>query len=218
MTYTRFHKNDLKLMQETFAQMDGRVLDIGCGNLLDRVGFTPGSEYIGVDIEKSKYTALIADIHKLPFKDGVFDACICNAVLEHVLEPGIALQECNRILRDDGVLWLSVPFLQHIHSNYDFRRFTDQGLRYEIGKAGFCLDKLYGSYGVLDNIEYLLFSAIGWRVTRDKDYKTFGSLLYILVLGLFFMITKIFGSLFSFQQRKDIHHATNFTIIAHKEK
>ena len=80
MTYTRFHKNDLKLMQETFAQMDGRVLDIGCGNLLDRVGFTPGSEYIGVDIEKSKYTALIADIHKLPFKDGVFDACICNAV------------------------------------------------------------------------------------------------------------------------------------------
>ena len=205
-------------MQETFAQMDGRVLDIGCGNLLDRVGFTPGSEYIGVDIEKSKYTALIADIHKLPFKDGVFDACICNAVLEHVLEPGIALQECNRILRDDGVLWLSVPFLQHIHSNYDFRRFTDQGLRYEIGKAGFCLDKLYGSYGVLDNIEYLLFSAIGWRVTRDKDYKTFGSLLYILVLGLFFMITKIFGSLFSFQQRKDIHHATNFTIIAHKEK
>lgn len=205
-------------MQETFAQMDGRMLDIGCGNLLDRVGFTPGSEYIGVDIEKSKYTALIADIHKLPFKDGVFDACICNAVLEHVLEPGIALQECNRILRDDGVLWLSVPFLQHIHSNYDFRRFTDQGLRYEIGKAGFCLDKLYGSYGVLDNIEYLLFSAIGWRVTRDKDYKTFGSLLYILVLGLFFMITKIFGSLFSFQQRKDIHHATNFTIIAHKEK
>ncbi len=205
-------------MQETFAQMDGRILDIGCGNLLDRVGFTPGSEYIGVDIEKSKYTALIADIHKLPFKDGVFDACICNAVLEHVLEPGIALQECNRILRDDGVLWLSVPFLQHIHSNYDFRRFTDQGLRYEIGKAGFCLDKLYGSYGVLDNIEYLLFSAIGWRVTRDKDYKTFGSLLYILVLGLFFMITKIFGSLFSFQQRKDIHHATNFTIIAHKEK
>lgn len=186
MIPTRFNSKDLKLMQETFAQLNGRILDIGCGNLLDRLGFTPGSEYIGVDIQESKYTTLIADIHKLPFKDGTFDSCICNAVLEHVVEPGIALQECNRILRDGGVLWLSVPFLQHIHSDWDYRRFTDQGLRYEINKAGFCLDNLYGSYGVLDSVEYLLFSAIGWRIAKDKDYKTFGSLLYISVLGFFF--------------------------------
>ncbi len=183
MISTRFNKKDLKLMQETFMHLNGRILDIGCGNLLDRLGFMPGDEYIGVDVEESKYTTLIADIHKLPFKDGTFDSCICNAVLEHVLEPRRALQECNRVLRDGGVLWLSVPFLQHIHSDSDYRRFTDQGLRYEINKAGFCLDKQYGSYGVLDNMEYLLFSAIGWRVARDKTYKSLSSLLYIFVLA-----------------------------------
>lgn len=41
---TRFNKKDLKLMSKTFASPHGRVLDIGCGNLLDRVGFTPGEE------------------------------------------------------------------------------------------------------------------------------------------------------------------------------
>ncbi len=218
MILTRFSKKDLKLMQETFVQLDGRILDIGCGNLLDRLGFTPGSEYIGVDIKESKYTTLIADIHNLPFKDGTFNSCICNAVLEHVLEPGIALKECSRILKDNGVLWLSVPFLQHIHSDWDYRRFTDQGLKYEINKAGFELDKLYGGYGVLDNMEYLLFNAIGWRVTKDKDYKTFGSLLYIFILGFFFVMAKTFGTFFSSQQKKDIHHATNFTMIARKVK
>ena len=41
MISTRFGKKDLKLMKETFASLHGRVLDIGCGNLLDRVGFLP---------------------------------------------------------------------------------------------------------------------------------------------------------------------------------
>ena len=102
MISTRFGKKDLKLMKETLANLHGRVLDIGCGDLLDRIGFSPGDEYIGVDITRSKYTTLLADIHKLPFKNESFDSCICNAVLEHIREPEIALNECNRILKKGG--------------------------------------------------------------------------------------------------------------------
>ena len=102
MISTRFGKKDLKLMRETLANLHGRVLDIGCGNLLDRIGFSPGDEYIGADVIKSKYITLLADIHKLPFKNGSFDSCICNAILEHVKEPEIALSECNRVLRRGG--------------------------------------------------------------------------------------------------------------------
>ena len=218
MISTRFGKKDLKLMKETFASLHGRVLDIGCGNLLDRVGFTPGDEYIGVDITRSKYTRLLADIHNLPFKNESFDSCICNAVLEHIREPEIALNECNRVLkRGGGVLWVSVPFLQHIHADYDFRRYTGQGLAYEVEKAGFCVDRVHGSYGVMDNIEYLLFSAVGWRVAKDKNYKSIGSVVYIVVLGMLFFVFKVLGVIFNSQQKKDIHHAISFDIIAHKE-
>jgi ubiquinone/menaquinone biosynthesis C-methylase UbiE len=214
---TRFGKKDLKLMKETFASLHGRVLDIGCGDMLDRVGFSPGDEYIGVDITKSKYTVALADIHKLPFKNEYFDSCICNAVLEHVKEPEIVLGECNRVLKQGGVLWVSVPFLQHIHAEYDFRRFTGQGLAYEVEKAGFRVDRLHGSYGVVDNIEYLLYSAVGWRVVKDKDYRSIGSVTYILMLAMLFVLFKILGFIFNSQQRRDVYHATSFDIVAHKE-
>ena len=204
-------------MKKTLANLHGRVLDIGCGNLLDRIGFSPGDEYIGSDVTKSKYTKLLADIHKLPFKNESFDSCICNAVLEHIREPKIALSECNRVLRKGGEIWVSVPFLQHIHADYDFRRFTGQGLAYEVEKAGFRVDQLHGSYGVMDNIEYLTFSAIGWRVAKDRDYKSISSAIYILVLGMLFILFKVLAVLFNSQQKRDIHHATSFDIIAHKE-
>ena len=153
MISTRFNKKNLKRIRVIFASLHGRVLDIGCGNMLDRVGFAPGVEYVGVDCAKSKYTVALADIHKLPFKNGSFDACICNFVLEHVREPEIALSEANRVLKQGGVLWVAIPFLQHIHSTYDFRRYTDQGLTYEVEKAGFRIDQLHGCYGVADTIE-----------------------------------------------------------------
>jgi SAM-dependent methyltransferase len=217
MISTRFGKKDLKLMRETFASLHGRVLDVGCGSMLDRVGFSPGEEYLGVDITKSKYTIALADVHKLPFKNESFDSCICNAVLEHVKEPEIVLGEYNRVLKQGGVLWVSVPFLQHIHAEYDFRRFTGQGLAYEVEKAGFRVDRLHGSYGVVDNIEYLLYSAVGWRVVKDKDYKSIGSVIYISMLAMLFVLLKALGLIFNSQQKRDVHHATSFDIVAHKE-
>ena len=217
MISTRFGKKDLKLMRETFASLHGRVLDVGCGSMLDRVGFSPGDEYLGVDITKSKYTIALADVHKLPFKNKSFDSCICNAVLEHVKEPEIVLGECNRVLKQGGVLWVSVPFLQHIHAEYDFRRFTGQGLAYEVEKAGFHVDRLHGSYGVVDNIEYLLYSAVGWKAVKDKDYKSIGSVIYILMLAMLFVLFKTLGFIFNSQQKRDVHHATSFDVIAHKE-
>ncbi len=216
MVPTRFAKKDLRLMRETFGILRGRVLDIGCGDMIDRLGFTPGDEYIGVDVAKSKYTTILADIHKLPFVNGSFDGCICNAVLEHVKEPEVALTELNRVLKQRGFLWVSVPFLQHIHASCDYWRFAGQGLAYEIEKAGFCVDRLHGSYGVADSIEYLLFAAVGWRI-KDKDYKSIGSAIYILMLTVAFVFFKVLALLFNSQQKKDIHHATSFSIIAHKE-
>ena len=112
---------------------------------------------------------------------------------------------------------MSVPFLQHIHAKYDFRRFTGQGLTYEVEKAGFRVDRLHGSYGVVDNIEYLLYSVVGWRVVKDKDYKSIGSVIYILMLARLFVLFKALGFIFKSQQKRDVHHATSFDIVAHKE-
>ena len=50
-----------------------------------------------------------------PFSDGEFDAVLTSEVLEHVFNPDEFLSEINRVLRDDGVLLLTVPFVWDEH-------------------------------------------------------------------------------------------------------
>jgi hypothetical protein len=111
-----------------------------------------------------------------------------------------------------------VPFLQHIHADpYDFRRFTNYGLSYEIESAGFKIKEIHGTYGIIDSIEYLLFAGIVWKI-KDKSIslKNIFSIIYVIILSFLFILTKIIGLIFSSMQNKDIHHATSFAIICEK--
>ena len=218
MNYTNFSRKDLKLMQTKLSKFHGKILDVGGADFIDRLGFTPGDEYICLDIKKAKNTSLLGDAHKIPFKTESFDCVICNAVLEHIEKPNKILAEINRILKPGGLLWVSVPFLQHIHADpYDFRRFTNYGLSYEIESAGFNIKEIHGSYGIIDSIEYLLFAGIVWKIKdRSISLKNIFSIIYVIILSFLFILTKTIGLIFSFMQNKDIHHATSFAIVCEK--
>ena len=45
----------------------------------------------------------------LPFKDASFDKIICSVVLEHLPDDQQAMREMQRVLKDDGVVAISVP-------------------------------------------------------------------------------------------------------------
>ncbi|MFH0298268.1 class I SAM-dependent methyltransferase [Bradyrhizobium sp. 31Argb] len=88
-------------------------------------------ELLGTDVFASPYTSLVADAHKLPFDDGVFDGVWIQAVLEHVLEPATVVAEIHRVLRPDGLVYAETPFMQQVHERaYDFSRFTQSGHRW----------------------------------------------------------------------------------------
>jgi SAM-dependent methyltransferase len=71
---------------------------------------------------------IIGDIHAMPFQSNTQDAIICLAVLEHVENPILAMQEMYRVLKPGGKLFIYVPFLYyyHAHPGYygDYWRFT----------------------------------------------------------------------------------------------
>jgi SAM-dependent methyltransferase len=50
---------------------------------------------------------LVEDMHV--FADSQFDAIWCSHVLEHTQNPGLALNEIHRVLKEDGYLFLIVP-------------------------------------------------------------------------------------------------------------
>jgi SAM-dependent methyltransferase len=91
----------------------------------------PRVRIIGTDLYASANTRVVADGHALPFRDGMFDAVVIQAVLEHVLMPQRVVDEIHRVLRPDGLVYAETPFLWPVHeAAFDFTRFTCSGHRW----------------------------------------------------------------------------------------
>jgi SAM-dependent methyltransferase len=72
---------------------------------------------------------VIADAHFLPFKSECLDVVYSIAVLEHLRKPWIVTDEIFRVLHPGGYVVLELPFLNVIHDEHDYFRFTDKGIR-----------------------------------------------------------------------------------------
>lgn len=96
------------------------VLDAGCG---DGVSLTRlnslGYKTLGIDLSEEKLQRAIdkgctvqkADMHDLSFIDnGEFDVIISSHSLEHAFNPSLVLNEFNRILKEDGLMFIVLPF------------------------------------------------------------------------------------------------------------
>ena len=109
------------------------VLIVGVGELgkglKDLLGDSRFS-FVESDVYFGHRVNVIADGHKLPFKDNSFDAVICQAVLEHVSDPVRCVNEIWRVLSPNGIIYSEVPFMQQVHGGaYDFTRFSMVGCR-----------------------------------------------------------------------------------------
>ena len=109
------------------------ILIIGAGEIGSGTDalYETNFEIIGTDVYFSSTVDIVADAHYLPFKNGVFDGVVIQAVLEHVVEPHVVVKEIHRILKADGVVYAETPFMQQVHEGaFDFTRFTVLGHRF----------------------------------------------------------------------------------------
>jgi SAM-dependent methyltransferase len=132
----------LKSIKEVGKEVTGKTLDVGCGTKPYEKYFNC-SEYIGLEIDtavnqdKNKADH-VYDGKKFPFGDGEFDSIVTNQVLEHVFNPDEFLDEINRILKVNGKLLLTVPFVWDEHEQpYDYARYSSFGLKSLLERNGF---------------------------------------------------------------------------------
>ncbi len=142
----------------------GRFIDIGCGDMPYRGTIEPLVEqYDSIDVQQRgsqpTYTGDIQDMGMIG--DALYDSAVCLSVLEHVPQPSRALEEINRIMKKDGVLILSVPFLARLHEvPNDYYRFTRYGLQFLLDEAGFDIEKLIPIGGVFSFLGHQISTAL----------------------------------------------------------
>lgn len=194
------HKLYIKKIKKHAYLFWGCVLDIGCGQMPYADLLWLSDKYIGIDIAGQGQVR--ASGEALPFGDAVFDSAICLQTLEHVKEPKQLLIEAYRVLRPDGRLLLTTPFMWGIHSEpCDFYRYTPYGLTYLANAAGFVVEKIEADSGFwlvmalrlnyyLSRLNMKLLNPVFWVMQRigsffdhiDAKYKRRDTIGYTTIL------------------------------------
>lgn len=133
-------------LQTCSQSFSGIVLDIGCGYMPYKslvLNNNNVKEYIGVDLEQSEiYNNVKPDLYwdgiSIPLADHSVNAVLLTEVLEHCPDPICVLKEAYRVLKPDGMVVFSVPFLWYLHETpYDFYRFTPYAINKMLGDTGY---------------------------------------------------------------------------------
>lgn len=118
---------------------DGVFLNLGCGLYSERVrqSYNP-RVYIGLDLDIGAKPTIVGDVRKIPLKDKSIDTILCVSLLEHVFEYGEVLDEIKRVIKNDGIVEIQVPFLWFYHAYpNDYFRFSHSALEKLFREKGF---------------------------------------------------------------------------------
>lgn len=89
-----------------------------------------GKEYIGADMRPGTGVDRILNLHKIDLPVEFVGTVLCLDTLEHVEYPHKALEEIHRILKPNGIAFISSVMLWPIHDHpHDYWRFTPEGFR-----------------------------------------------------------------------------------------
>jgi SAM-dependent methyltransferase len=119
----------------------GKLLDVGCGNNLLARAYGNG---FGVDAHPYPETDARCDSARLPFRSSTFDSVTLLACLNHITRRTETLAECRRVLRERGILIITmiplwVGFFSHrIRRRHDpdqLHRGVSRGEAWGLSKA-----------------------------------------------------------------------------------
>ncbi|RPH51031.1 MAG: SAM-dependent methyltransferase [Desulfobacteraceae bacterium] len=162
--------------------LKGKCLNAGAGNR--DISHIIDGQVINQDIPEGLHNNRIdiySPIDRIPLCDSYFDSIFCNAVLEHVPNPDQILDEFHRVIKDDGYLYLAVPFLQPHHADpKDFQRYTKDGLCEIVERHGFRVVEVESMHTVYHTLAWITER---WLISEN-------SLTYIILRCILFPILR----------------------------
>lgn len=111
-----YHDYHRRLMA---ACPEGRLLDIGGGTAHLKES---RQDVISIDVLRFPGIDLVADAHRLPFRDAAFAGAVMLDVLHHLERPLEFLQEASRVLQPGGRLAMiepaMTPLARHFYTHF----------------------------------------------------------------------------------------------------
>jgi SAM-dependent methyltransferase len=184
------------------SQLNGRLLDFGCGAKPYASLFTNVSEYIGLDYasEGHSHTNESIDVYydgkTIPFEDNSFTAIFSSEVFEHVFSLPEILPELNRVLQKGGKMLITCPFAWEEHEiPIDYARYTRFALKDMLEKNGFRVIFADKSGHFLQTLHQLLIVYINdqwlhrvWLLSRFQLFKKFVRQIVVPVCNALFVL------------------------------
>jgi SAM-dependent methyltransferase len=132
-------------------QVQGAVVDVGCGAQPYRTLFPSGVQYIGIDTAdaEQRFGYAVPETKYFegttwPLADRSVNFVLCTETLEHVLDVNCFLNEAARCLVPGGRILLTVPFSARWHYiPYDYWRFTPSALGHLLKTSSFVDIQIY---------------------------------------------------------------------------
>lgn len=180
------------------SSLHGSLLDVGCGKKPYERLFNVDS-YRGLDVDSAatRENDIADDLYdgnKFPYKNEVFDSLLCNQVLEHVFEPDLFLMEMFRVLKPNGRLLLTVPFVWDEHEQpHDYARYSSFGLSALLSRNGFKILK-QEKLGCDVTVIFQLINAYLFKITKNW-HKSVRLIFTLTVMGFFNICGLILGKL-----------------------
>jgi 2-polyprenyl-3-methyl-5-hydroxy-6-metoxy-1,4-benzoquinol methylase len=125
--YERSHKPRLDFLVEDLKLnelYDKKIADVGCGLgfIHNRLKPEIQKNYIGFDganMEGAPFLYHAVDLDNFHFrstKEDYFDVVMCFETIEHLTNPYNCLLEIKRMLKPDGIVYLSIPHQNTTHN------------------------------------------------------------------------------------------------------
>jgi SAM-dependent methyltransferase len=117
------------------------IIDIGGKKdnkrgLFDIAKYSSKVKYVNID--RTTNPDIVSDATLIPLPENSFDIVILGEILEHVPDPLAVLREAQRLVKPEGKILATVPFMYPIHADpYDFGRYTDYYWQEAATKLGF---------------------------------------------------------------------------------
>ncbi len=86
-------------------------------------------DIIQLNVVPLEYVDIVSMGEYVPFPDDSFDLVVMSQVIEHTQYPFKVVEECYRLLKPGGKLYVSTPWVYPFHGGDNYR-FSNEGLRF----------------------------------------------------------------------------------------